>query len=466
MFRSNLSAWLSKTNYGDLPEIISVNEKRWICVMCSRYLRNRSLPPYSVLNGVKLNNIPQQLRVLNSIEEKSVAKRCPFVNIFEKPVGQICCASGVINVPNHAERSVSSIPRNIVDDLLLFNLKRRMSDRKPYIAKYGKPSKVIEAARTLIDTPLMKLYDVSFDETWKANGIDQDLLTNLNEVNADFDVEGGFSEEALPDNQQEFGNNETLIFKECFKPEINKSFNYAPCEDCSPLAMYSDEHCEDLSYPSLFGGQPRQPAKHIPLTYGDHCIIEMRHRNRMFARHTENICFKVKKLQIQQVFSKANFAMKNVQGKPSCAGELENGGVFSFLKSNKGYDFLKNQRLSQPYFANMKRNCFAWARQLGKATIFQTFSMPEAHWPDLLRILHKGLYPNSRHLSDRQLLELPPDEKLKLVQSDPVAIVRFFDHKVAWFLLNVLQSKDSPIGEVTDYFGCVEASIGDPYIFI
>ena len=59
----------------------------------------------------------------------------------------------------------------------------------------------------------------------------------------------------------------------------------------------------------------------------------------------------------------------------------------------------------------------AWARQLGKATIFQTLSMPETHRPDPLCILHQLLYTNYVPLPDEELLSLSYEEKLKLIRN-------------------------------------------------
>ena len=149
-----------------LPNVRSVESKRCICKTCDKNLRKERIPPHSVLNGVGLNLVPDVLKELNLIEEKCVSKRCLFVNIYEKLGEQACCASGIVNLPNSCEKTVPEIPRDISDDLILFNFKRRMSDKKPYISMYGKPSKVLNAARALVGTDLMKLYGVSFNENW------------------------------------------------------------------------------------------------------------------------------------------------------------------------------------------------------------------------------------------------------------------------------------------------------------
>ena len=138
---------------------------------------------------------------------------------------------------------------------MLFKFRPRLAGKKPYITNFGR--QVIAAAKALLETPLMKLYDVKFNESWSQEnlslsekcGISDCLQIGENVVEATFDVSLPFAQ-----NDFEFRINDTLVYKEYLKPEVNKSISYAPCEGFSPLALYSDQHCEELAYPSLFGG--------------------------------------------------------------------------------------------------------------------------------------------------------------------------------------------------------------------
>ena len=85
-----------------------------------------------------------------------------------------------------------------------------------------------------------------------------------------------------------------LVLQEDLEPQLNKSFNLAPCEGFTPLSIFQDRHAEELSDPNLFGGQARKTNHKVPLTYGYYCQIEMRHRDSRFRSHDESFCFKVK----------------------------------------------------------------------------------------------------------------------------------------------------------------------------
>ena len=95
--------------------------------------------------------------------------------------------------------------------------------------------------------------------------------------------------------------------------------------------------------PKIFIGQASKTNHKVPLTNGDYCQIEMRHRDSRFRSHNENWCFKVKIMQALQVSSRACPTMRNIPGKPQNARELKNGGDFQFMHTNKTFEFLKNR---------------------------------------------------------------------------------------------------------------------------
>ena len=417
-------------------EVRSVNNKLWACRTCESYLKKDELPSQSYMNGVHFKSVPPSLIDLSLIEERFVASRCPFVKVFVRSGGQMCWASGILNVPNFVTGTIKRTPRNLEDDLLVINFKRRIGDEHNYMSNYGRLSAIIEAANTLRTTALIKLHGTEVDPNWKP------------------EIEIKPDENLLNDQQveDELGHIDALILQEQFEPQMNKAFNLAPWEGFTPMFIFLDKFAEELAYPKLLAGKPRNAVHKIPLTYGDYCQIEMRRRDLHFRRHAENWCFKVKKLQCLQVSSKASLAMRNM-----AARSLKNGGIFDFMQSNRTLEFLKQQRMSLAYYANIKRNCFAWGRHLGKATFFQTFSMPEGHWPHLLRVLIKSKFPIIVVPDNDGLLCLSFNEKLELITSYPVAIIRFFNAKIKWLLKNLLQSNLSPLGKVSGFYGCVEA---------
>ena len=76
-------------------------------------------------------------------------------------------------------------------------------------------------------------------------------------------------------------------------------------------------------------------------------------------------------------------------------------------------------------------------RQLGKATLFFTFSAAETAWPDLLRILYKLKY--QKEYSGNALIDMDKFLKSNLVNEDPVTCVLYFEKLIDTFL-NILQS--------------------------
>ena len=87
-------------------------------------------------------------------------------------------------------------------------------------------------------------------------------------------------------------------------------------------------------------------------------------------------------------------------------------------------------------------------RQLGKPTIFFTFSASEYRWPTLLRTLYR--LKNNREWpgTDENLLEeMNPGVRSSLVNNDPVTCCLYFN-KLVDTIMNILKSKRcSPFGK-------------------
>ena len=102
-------------------------------------------------------------------------------------------------------------------------------------------------------------------------------------------------------------------------------------------------------------------------------------------------------------------------------------------------------------------------RQLSLPTWFMSLSAADTRWTDLLKMLAK--LNDGIEYSEKELEHLTWQEKIKLVQKDPVTCSRYFDHRVQEFLNTVLKSSCEPIGKLLDFFYRVEfQQRGSPHI--
>ena len=166
----------------------------------------------------------------------------------------------------------------------------------------------------------------------------------------------------------------------------------------------------------------------------------------------------MKKLQLEQVSSKVNLAVRRgkTKGKAYTAGYLikDNMGE-SLVKLDEGYNIFRIIRNSPQYWENQEKEVYAIIRQLGLPTLFISLSANDLYWSELIVSLGKLVdkKDNSREVQENTLSW---DIRSLLVQLDPVTCARHFDHRVSQFINNVLRSPGCSMGDLNYFFYRVE----------
>ena len=92
-----------------------------------------------------------------------------------------------------------------------------------------------------------------------------------------------------------------------------------------------------------------------------------------------------------------------------------------------------------------------------------SLSSADTRWSDLLNMLSALNY--GIELSEEEISSMTWEQKIKLIQKDPVTCSRYFDHRVQQFIKVVLKSSHDFLGKITDYFNRVEfQQRGSPHI--
>ncbi len=82
--------------------------------------------------------------------------------------------------------------------------------------------------------------------------------------------------------------------------------------------------------------------------------------------------------------------------------------------------------------------------------MFISQSCAETRWEELLRAL--GQLVDNRTYTDEEIAAFDFQTRARLIQSDPVTVVRYFEHRFHAFFNDVLHSEYHLIGEIIDYF--------------
>ena len=353
----------------------------------------------------------------------------------------------VVNVPTDVEPTIRALPRlQNESETIPVKLKRMKELKHAVETENVRPVAVMTALQTLVNTSeLYKEANISIDDNWTASNTD---------IQSESPQESDNESETFSETGEDQAPLMTLLDEQtCDKNEI---LSVAPGEGQRPLSIFRDPNAEYLAFPTLFCGQKRDDnsERHSSVYYSDICKWELRSVDRRVALHVPNIFYKMKKLQTDQVCSKAHLAVRRckTKGKNYTAGYIlkDNMGD-SLVRLDEGYRIFKTIRNSPQYWENQKKEVFAMIRQLGIPTFFISLSANDLHWSELIVSLGK-LVDNKDYTEAVEQNTLSWETRSRLVQSDPVTCVRHFDHRVSQFIQSVLKNPQSSLGTLDDFF--------------
>ena len=442
----------------------SEEDIEWICSTCLCNIKNKKVPKLSVVNGMKFPQKPPEL-YLNSLEERLISLRIPFMQIRAlNSGGQLSLKGSVVNVPADIEPTIRALPRVQHESQTIPVKLKRIKDFKHAVQTENvRPVVVMNALTSLLNTSeLYKQANIKVDQGWNECPVESETVNPGSTKESD-DKSDGFSEVDEDDKMPIM----TLLDEE--SPDKNEVLSIAPGEGQRPLSIFKDPDSEYLAFPTIFCGEKRMEntERQVPVYYRDICKWELRSVDRRVALNVPNIFYKMKKLQTQQVCSKAHLAVRRckTKGKHYSAGFIlkDNMGE-SLVRLDEGYRIFRTIRNSPQYWENQKKEVFAMIRQLGIPTLFMSFSANDLNWSDLIVTLGK-LVDNKNYSEEVENNSLPWETRSRLVQSDPITCVRHFDNRVSQFIQTILKSESSPLGLLGDFFYRVEfQQRGSPHI--
>ncbi|XP_078383037.1 uncharacterized protein LOC144665645 [Oculina patagonica] len=481
-----------------LTGVKSLNNIEWICSTCNSNLKEGKLPSCAKANKMTFPNKPKVLN-LTVLEERLVSPRIPFMQLRELPSGgQLSIHGNVVNVPANVNSTVNVLPRPVNESQTIpIKLKRRLSYKHHYQFQNIRPSKVLEAAKYLVQTSqLFQNEGIQVSDGWlktlnenneewseflekpnsktsnsveeiyhtDKNQDEESTFLDTNDYNDDSDSYDDWSEER----ERPSGVMDTLLQEPDMNEHGDNIMSFAPAEGNRPLGLFIDKDSEFLSFPTIYCGKRRADNNDrlVPVHYSTICKWELRSQDRRVAQSVPNIFFKLKKLQIKQIQGSASLSLRKCKrkGKKYTAGDLKSAeSLEKLIHLDEGFRVFRNLRASPPYFERCKRDLFAMIRLLGKPTWFCSFSAAETRWTHLLKIL--GRLVDKRDYTDNEIQGMTWQKKLDLIKSDPVTCARNFEHMVQLFLRDIIRSQLKPIGEVVDFFYRVEfQQRGSPHI--
>ncbi|XP_026475405.1 uncharacterized protein LOC113380264 [Ctenocephalides felis] len=465
-----------------MSRIVNFNSG-WICSTCGLHAYRGEIYKLATSNGLKFEKVPEYLEQLTDLEERMVSPVINFMQIRSlKPYAlnpQLGLKGSVVNIPIEVNECLKVLPRKFSEmKTIQVKLKRHLDHKSDYMFESVRPKFICNAIRYLINTPLYKKYEITFDEKYfdncenlmsekldfivdKSDAINDTVsLSNEDNIkeNCNLVPNINVNAQAVFDLNQ-INNDETMLIDNndiTAKGQAEMVKVIAPGQNKLPLPWHKIEDVDELCFPKIFAGHTFSP--NVKLSYKDRTKSEIRRHDRRSCVPTR-ILFMAKKFMEISCSANLNICLRRRKGNEASftVSDVQNKNFLnSLIEFDDGYRLLKNLRSSPAFWQDKKKKLLAMIRQLGRPTLFLTLSAAESHWPELLKMLMK--YSNfDRSISARDAYLLDQNIKTNLIRNDPVSCARYFDFKVNK-LMWLLRQEDSIFGchKVVDSYERVE----------
>ena len=306
-----------------LQNIISVDNKEWLCKSCNVHLKKNKVPPCALTNGMQFPVKPDFFD-LNELECRLLAPRLAFQKIMQAPRGQQLKINGnVVNVPADVNSTVNMLPRLPHESgTIKVQLKRRLQCKSTALSLNVRSHKVLQAATWLANmSALYKQEGILINQNWNANfdeqveNSDAELISNA-QIHRTADDANSLNEDDFSEDEAETpaGVTDSMLTATDFLDDSERQeiYNIAPRECNRPLSIFQDKYSEELAYPGIFLGQkrPQDNERVTSVYYSDICKSELRRSDRRAAVCIENMFFETKKLQMKILLGKSQIALR------------------------------------------------------------------------------------------------------------------------------------------------------------
>ncbi|XP_062618494.1 uncharacterized protein LOC134280069 [Saccostrea cucullata] len=424
--------------------------KLWICFTCHRKIMRGSLPAEAAYNKMALEDIPEELKELNSLEKHLIAMHIPFMKVMALPHGgQKNIHGPVVCVPSDLKK-VTSLPMKPGEDLLLRVKLKRKLNYKGYVEYQFVDSKHIFDALNFLKQNNQWYEDIAIDANWKGN---------LNDFQETSDSCTLLSDD---DDQQHIATDTCLqpvdIAQEVLDHYFDDIYDIAPGEGNNPVRMLQEEGNEAKTFPYLFpsGRFSWNDNRETRITLSRYFNNRLMNTDGRFARDSNYIFFSQFLSDLNQVIEKTQISIRKSVRKIGSdqfltSDMVQNPEVLSkLMKNDEALRFMQPIRGTPAYWSAAQKDLFAMLRQLGIPTWFCSFSAAEHRWNDAVATILR------QQCDSRDPCSMDWSEKNEVLRSNPVTVARMFEHRFHVFQTEVIFSPLEPIGKVSDFFQRVE----------
>ena len=360
----------------------SIDGSTYICHTCHGALKLGRIPAQSKANMMTLDEIPDELKDLNTLELNIICKRILFMKLVKLPRGkQKGIRGAAVNVPADLGPACNLLPRLPADaHIVSLKLKRKLEYKQAYLHDTICPEKVITALHHLKNNnPLYG--DIEINEDWIRgwqdadsdlySGVFVDEVDNCEDTTVDnINDSDSDSNERECDTAKENINDEIekdliaieencklrdLPYDTCLQNELpeeaNQVFSIAPGEGNKPIPLLTDTLFEELANPDKFPygkGGFADTERDTKLTLRKYVNARLLDQDGRFAKDIEYIFAMQYAVEHKQVRDSISVALRQTRGRQQVSRNLHAGmlknpqHLQNLFKKDRAYTFLKN----------------------------------------------------------------------------------------------------------------------------
>ncbi len=160
-----------------------LKQKEWVCFTCDRHLKKGDVPPQAIVNGLRLEPIPEELKTLNPLERHLISIIQPFQKIVPLPKGgQKGVRGQMVCVPADLQKTADTLPWTPdTHSLIRVKLKRKLEYKGHHLFMTVSQDKIMKALMKLKENnPHYK--DVKINDVWMREMVQRGYTQMVNEL--------------------------------------------------------------------------------------------------------------------------------------------------------------------------------------------------------------------------------------------------------------------------------------------
>ncbi len=168
----------------DMSKYHELKKKEWICTTCDRHLKKEKVPPQAIVNGLRMDPIPEELKVLNPLEKHLISIIQPFQKIVPLPKGgQKGVRGQMVCVPADLQKTADTLPWTPdKNSLVKVKLKRKLNYKGHHLYMTVSQDKIMKALIKLKEiNPHYK--DIEINTNWAKEMIESGYTQIVDELN-------------------------------------------------------------------------------------------------------------------------------------------------------------------------------------------------------------------------------------------------------------------------------------------